>query len=365
MENLSRYKQFLVKKFSLGGEYKPSTKIKKQISEWEGASMKTNRSFEEEAKDFNAAIPSSIKSQMSQEMLDGLFSYSYNVGVGKFTERVLPSLLKLYSGQGDINEVEQSMWANLDFSKKYGRGLTSRRNEERALVHRGYGDKGDAFQSNYKYDYRNFITPNSSNRTNTSYVPKDGDKRASFNLSFNKQQSNPVQTYLNTPIGMPTSQQYIAEEPAIQEQITQDNIPIVESPDIEVVSTQRPTFDLPIFMEQENPFLVTQEQPVQKVPNAVEQQNLLTQEYINRERTLQNGNILYNSPYQELQEFIYGKELAEQRQRQAIEDLRLKESLANISALGGQLFDPITNTFNPNNKLGDFNSKSLIPQVRY
>ena len=36
-----------------GGGYKPSSRIKKQIANWEGSTMKVNRSFEDEARDFN------------------------------------------------------------------------------------------------------------------------------------------------------------------------------------------------------------------------------------------------------------------------------------------------------------------------
>ena len=44
------------------GDYKPSESIKKRIINWEGSSMRTNRSFQAEANDFNRVIPSSIRS---------------------------------------------------------------------------------------------------------------------------------------------------------------------------------------------------------------------------------------------------------------------------------------------------------------
>ena len=66
------------------GGYKPSSRIKKQISNLEGKSMKTNRSFEAEARDFNASLPKGATNKLTQEQLDGLYSYSYNVGAGNF-----------------------------------------------------------------------------------------------------------------------------------------------------------------------------------------------------------------------------------------------------------------------------------------
>ena len=54
------------------GGYKPSKSIRKRISNWEGSSMRTNRSFEAEARDFNASLPEGATSRLSQTQLDGL-----------------------------------------------------------------------------------------------------------------------------------------------------------------------------------------------------------------------------------------------------------------------------------------------------
>ena len=51
------------------GGYKPSKSIRKRISNWEGSSMRTNRSFEEEARDFNASLPKGATSRLSQHSL--------------------------------------------------------------------------------------------------------------------------------------------------------------------------------------------------------------------------------------------------------------------------------------------------------
>ena len=114
-----------------GGGYKPSKSIRKRISNWEGSSMRTNRSFEAEAKDFNASLPEGATSKLSQTQLDGLYSYSYNVGAGNFRKRVNPVLTRYLAGQATIQDVQRSMWASKDNQL---RGLAKRRNAERAML---------------------------------------------------------------------------------------------------------------------------------------------------------------------------------------------------------------------------------------
>ena len=113
------------------GGYKPSKSIRKRISNWEGSSMRTNRSFEAEARDFNASLPEGATSKLSQTQLDGLYSYSYNVGAGNFRKRVNPVLTKYLAGQATIQDVQRSMWANKDSQL---RGLAKRRNTERVTL---------------------------------------------------------------------------------------------------------------------------------------------------------------------------------------------------------------------------------------
>ena len=113
------------------GGYKPSKSIRKRISNWEGSSMRTNRSFEAEARDFNASLPEGATSKLSQTQLDGLYSYSYNVGAGNFRKRVNPVLTKYLAGQATIQDVQRSMWANKDSQL---RGLAKRRNAERVML---------------------------------------------------------------------------------------------------------------------------------------------------------------------------------------------------------------------------------------
>lgn len=112
------------------GGYKPSESIKKRITNWEGSSMRTNRSFQAEANDFNKVIPSSIRSKLSQQQLDALYSYGYNVGMGNLKKRVLPTLTNYVQGKASNEDVQKSMWASKDNEL---RGLTTRRNIERSL----------------------------------------------------------------------------------------------------------------------------------------------------------------------------------------------------------------------------------------
>lgn len=112
------------------GGYKPSESIKKRITNWEGSSMRTNRSFQAEANDFNRVIPSSIRSKLSQQQLDALYSYGYNVGMGNLKKRVLPTLTNYVQGKASNEDVQKSMWASKDNEL---RGLTTRRNIERNL----------------------------------------------------------------------------------------------------------------------------------------------------------------------------------------------------------------------------------------
>lgn len=117
------------------GGYKPSESIKKRITNWEGSSMKTNRSFQAEANDFNRVIPSSIRSKLSQQQLDALYSYGYNVGMGNLKKRVLPTLTNYVQGKASNEDVQKSMWASKDNEL---RGLTTRRNTERSLFGGNY-----------------------------------------------------------------------------------------------------------------------------------------------------------------------------------------------------------------------------------
>lgn len=112
------------------GGYKPSESIKKRITNWEGSSMRTNRSFQAEANDFNRVIPASIRSKLSQQQLDALYSYGYNVGMSNLKKRVLPTLTNYVQGKASNEDVQKSMWASKDNEL---RGLTTRRNIERSL----------------------------------------------------------------------------------------------------------------------------------------------------------------------------------------------------------------------------------------
>ena len=99
------------------GGYKPSESIKKRITNWEGSSMRTNRSFQAEANDFNRVIPSSIRSKLSQQQLDALYSYGYNVGMSNLKKRVLPTLTNYVQGKAKIysENLDKELEVDFDF----------------------------------------------------------------------------------------------------------------------------------------------------------------------------------------------------------------------------------------------------------
>lgn len=114
-------------KFRNGG-WRSSNKVRSRIAKMEGSSMRTNRSFDLEDRDFYNAIPKEVRRSLSQDALDNLYSYSYNVGAGNFKKRVVPSLINLSRGKATANDVAKSMWASKDSKLK---GLRNRRKIER------------------------------------------------------------------------------------------------------------------------------------------------------------------------------------------------------------------------------------------
>lgn len=110
-------------------QYTPSKSIKDKISRWEGASMATNRSFEEEAADFNRVLPQYLKDSLSQKQLDALFSQSYNTGVNRWAKNILPSVEAYYGGAADSRQLRALTVHPKDKDPNY-RGLRLRRNAE-------------------------------------------------------------------------------------------------------------------------------------------------------------------------------------------------------------------------------------------
>lgn len=138
------------------GGYIPSANIKKRITNWEGSSMKTNRSFEAEARDFNNVIPADVRSRLSPSQLDALYSYGYNVGMGKLKERVLPTLTAYTQGKATKEDVQRSMWATKDSQL---RGLTNRRNAEREMFGGNYRTTYDRKNIGVHIDPSSFQLP--------------------------------------------------------------------------------------------------------------------------------------------------------------------------------------------------------------
>lgn len=120
----------------------PSQEWRNRISSWEGSSMykpapdtgKVNNSFENEAQGFINTLPISIRSVLSDEALNALYSYSYNVGVGNFKKRVLPTLQNYVLGKATAQDVANHMYGTKD--SKY-KGLQNRRAYEREAFLKG------------------------------------------------------------------------------------------------------------------------------------------------------------------------------------------------------------------------------------
>lgn len=173
------------------GGYIPSDSIKKRISNWEGASMKTNRSFELEAKAFNNYLPKGAKDKLTQQQLDALYSYSYNVGAGNFNKRVVPILTDYLKGRASKEDVQKSMYATRDNEL---RGLTLRRNEERKMFGGNYqstftGQKNSP-QLGYidrNQQYRNIID---SQRRQKNILPYEEDNQNVFKNPFDESNIN-------------------------------------------------------------------------------------------------------------------------------------------------------------------------------
>lgn len=118
-----------------GGGYRPSGRLQKDIATWEGSEMKRNRPFSEMTQQFNAVVPKEVQSRLSSNQLDALYSYGYNVGMGKLKERVMPTLNAFVNGKATNEDVQKSMWATKDSQL---RGLARRRSWERDMFGGNY-----------------------------------------------------------------------------------------------------------------------------------------------------------------------------------------------------------------------------------
>jgi GH24 family phage-related lysozyme (muramidase) len=107
--------------------------VKDTVDPLSGKLVKRNNSFENEAAAFVNAIPPALRRTVlsNQDLADHLYSYSYNVGAGRFKERVVPKLIDYYNGKATIDDVTNSMWAAGDTKLK---GLRLRREVEKEGV---------------------------------------------------------------------------------------------------------------------------------------------------------------------------------------------------------------------------------------
>lgn len=148
--------------FKIGGhaKWRSSNKVRSRIAKMEGSSMKTNRSFDLEDRDFYNAMPKEVRENLSQDALDNLYSYSYNVGAGAFKRRVVPSLIDLTRGKIGADSVAKVMTASKDTKL---RGLKLRRQIERS----GFVNAYNKSQNKQNINYNDNIIP-----VDNTYVKK-------------------------------------------------------------------------------------------------------------------------------------------------------------------------------------------------
>lgn len=177
-------------------KYVPSEKIKKQIREWEGSSMRTNRSFEKEAKDFQQHLEKAgIFDQMSQDELDGLYSFSYNVGNNTFAERTLPYVVKLYNGTGSLQDVLKNIYGKRDSEPKMS-GLRSRRKYERELFAKGYNARMQKLKTKPSYDYRPYEPSDKTRVELPEFYPIFQQQKQNKNQSYWQPEYTPMDQYI-------------------------------------------------------------------------------------------------------------------------------------------------------------------------
>lgn len=182
------------------GSWMPSKQWQNRISAWEGSSMykpapdtgRINRSFEAERKDFINSLPKKALNKLSQESLDALYSYSYNVGAGNFRKRVVPVLNKYLDGKASAEEVARNMYATKD---RQLRGLQKRRRFERNAFYKGETGKnltGEAYE-----DLNPLQTAYNRSKSFSNYIPTKNQYNSTEELNPSIQNVDP-QTFIET-----------------------------------------------------------------------------------------------------------------------------------------------------------------------
>ncbi len=170
----------------------PSQEWRNRISSWEGSSMykpapdtgKVNNSFEKEAQGFINTLPISVRSALSDEALNALYSYSYNVGVGNFKKRVLPTLQNYVLGKATAQDVANHMYGTND--SKY-KGLQNRRAYEKEAFLKGVNISSN---TNVTYNSNNPYHASASPNTPTlakinNFTPKNSEGYTVPNIKNN------------------------------------------------------------------------------------------------------------------------------------------------------------------------------------
>lgn len=229
--------------------YEPSDSIKRSISKWEGIAMdgpsidplsgklvKQNNSFEEEARLFESKIPEELRDTIlsNQSLADNLYSYSYNVGSGKFEKRVVPALKHFYNNPlSTAEEVTDSMYADGD---KKLRGLNKRRETEK-----------DGVKKNLPYRKSLEIPPHIE-QPDATRVDRLGYQPS---YKYTPKPMNPIKKNFWTEWGkMP----YKAEGGALETSKTWDNLSMTEKSEMMRVAIENGITTLPEIREAYNKF---------------------------------------------------------------------------------------------------------------
>lgn len=122
-------------------KYTPSQHIRKQIYNWEGASMKTNVPIDTKAKELTSLLGSDLTSHLSQDQMDSLTSYYYNIMPSSF-KPTLNQLKRLPSAtnKNEYNQIirDVSKTINVGYNRKGMSGLAKRRAIEQMLFLYGH-----------------------------------------------------------------------------------------------------------------------------------------------------------------------------------------------------------------------------------
>lgn len=122
-------------------KYSPSSNIRNQISQWEGSSMRTNAPIETKAKELKNLLGFDLMNHLSQDQMDSLTSYYYNIMPSSFLPTLkqlkqLPNVKTKDEYDNLLHNVSKTI--NVGYNRKGMSGLTKRRIQEQNLFLYGH-----------------------------------------------------------------------------------------------------------------------------------------------------------------------------------------------------------------------------------